>query len=66
MILAHALTFAFACFAFALILNLVRLATAPTVTDRILTLDTMTINTLALVVLYGTWAGTDRTSRPRS
>jgi len=59
MILAHALTFAFACFGLALILNVVRLATAPTVTDRILTLDTMTINTLALVVLYGTWAGTD-------
>ncbi len=32
--------------------------TAPTVTDRILTLDTMTVNSLALVVAYGIWAGT--------
>lgn len=58
MILPHALTFAFACFTLALVLNLARLFTAPTITDRILTLDTMTVNALALVVLYGIWAGT--------
>lgn len=58
MILAAALTFMTACIALALVLNLIRLFTAPTLTDRILTLDTMTVNTLALVVLYGIRAGT--------
>lgn len=58
MILPHALTFFVACIALALVLNLWRLFTAPTVTDRILTLDTMSVNALALVVAYGIWAGT--------
>jgi len=58
MILPYALFFAFVCFALALVLNLIRLVTAPTLTDRILTLDTMTVNAIALVVLYGVWAGT--------
>lgn len=53
MIISAALTFAFACFALALLLNLIRLATAPTVTDRILAIDTMVVNILALIVLYG-------------
>lgn len=58
MILPYALTFFLASIALALVLNLVRLFTAPTVTDRILTLDTMTVNAIALVVAYGIWAGT--------
>lgn len=58
MILPYALLFFFGCLAVALILNLIRLFTAPTLTDRILTLDTMTINSIALVVAYGIWAGT--------
>ena len=58
MILPYALLFFFACIAVSLVLNLWRLLTAPTVTDRILTLDTMTVNSLALVVAYGIWAGT--------
>jgi multicomponent K+:H+ antiporter subunit F len=58
MILSHALTFFLACIMLSLILNLWRLFTAPTVTDRILTLDTMTVNAIALVVAYGIWAGT--------
>ena len=58
MILGYALTFMFACLCIALAMNVVRLFNAPTVTDRILTLDTMTVNTLALVVLYGVWSGT--------
>lgn len=53
MIITYALTFAFACFAVALLLNLLRLLTAPTPTDRILAVDTMVVNILALVVLYG-------------
>jgi multicomponent K+:H+ antiporter subunit F len=51
--LTYALTFAIACFALALILNLIRLATAPSMPDRILTVDTMVINVIALIVLYG-------------
>lgn len=58
MILSTALIFMIGCICVALLLNLVRLFNAPTVTDRILTLDTMTVNALALVVLYGVWAGT--------
>lgn len=52
-VLHLALTFALGCFALALVLNLCRLATAPTMTDRILVVDTMTVNTIALVVLHG-------------
>jgi multicomponent K+:H+ antiporter subunit F len=58
MILPHALTFFCCCIAVALILNLWRLFTAPTLADRILTLDTMTVNAIALVTAYGIWAGT--------
>lgn len=49
----HAITFALACFSLALLLNLWRLARGPQVTDRILALDTMTINAIALIVLAG-------------
>ncbi len=49
----HAITFALACFALALPLNLWRLARGPLVADRILALDTMTINAIALIVLAG-------------
>jgi multicomponent K+:H+ antiporter subunit F len=58
MILSNALLFFVGCITLSLLLNLWRLFTAPTVTDRILTLDTMTVNVLALVVAYGIWAGT--------
>ena len=51
--LTYALTFAIACFALALLLNLIRLIAAPTMPDRILTVDTMVINVIALIVLYG-------------
>ena len=55
--LSYALTFAIACFALALLLNLIRLATAPTMPDRILTVDTMVINIIALIVLFGVHTG---------
>lgn len=58
MILTYALIFMLGCIGLALLLNLVRLFNAPTITDRILTLDTITVNTIALVVLYGVWSGT--------
>lgn len=53
MILSIALSFAIGCFALALGLNLIRLITAPTVPDRILAVDTMVVNVIALIVLYG-------------
>ncbi len=52
-----ALSFAVACFATGLVLNLWRLYTAPTVPDRVLVLDTMTVNAIALVVLSATQSG---------
>lgn len=57
MMLSLALAFAIGCFALALILNLIRLATAPTMPDRILAVDTMVVNTIALIVLYGVKTG---------
>jgi multicomponent K+:H+ antiporter subunit F len=51
--IALALTFAIGCFTVALLLNLWRLIAAPTMTDRILAVDTMVVNVIALIVLYG-------------
>ncbi len=56
MILTVALAFASACFSLALALNLLRLITAATPADRVLAVDTMTVNAIALLALYGaTW-----------
>lgn len=55
--LSLALAFAIGCFALALLLNLIRLATAPTMPDRILAVDTMVVNLIALIVLYGVKTG---------
>jgi multicomponent K+:H+ antiporter subunit F len=41
----------------ALLLNLWRLLKGPTAADRIVALDTMYINTLAVLVLFGVWRG---------
>ena len=57
MIVSYALTFALGAFGLALLLNLIRLATAPTLTDRILVVDTMTVNVIAIIVLYGMRSG---------
>jgi len=57
MITAYALDVALGCFGLALILNLIRLATAPSLTDRILAVDTMTVNIIAMIVLYGLGSG---------
>jgi multicomponent K+:H+ antiporter subunit F len=53
-----ALTFAFGCFGLGLMLNLWRLMVGPTAGDRVLALDTMVINAIALLVLYGIAVGT--------
>jgi len=57
MILDLALTFAIGCFALALVLNLWRLATAEDLVDRILVIDTMAVNTTALIILYAAHSG---------
>lgn len=43
----------------ALILNLLRLLIGPNVPDRVLALDTLYINGLALIVLFGIWLKSD-------
>jgi multicomponent K+:H+ antiporter subunit F len=53
-----ALTFAIGCYAVALLLDLWRIARGPDAADRILALDTMVINVIALLVLYGIARGT--------
>ena len=56
--IGYALVFAFACFGLGLLLNIYRIVIAPTVGDRILALDTMAINAIALLVLWGIAEGT--------
>lgn len=51
--LTTAVTIAFTCIAAALLLNFNRLLRGPSMPDRILALDTMYINTTALLVLFG-------------
>lgn len=52
-ILPLALGLAFLCVSLAILLNLFRLWRGPLSTDRILTVDTLTINAIALIVLFG-------------
>ena len=54
-----AVTTAFVCIALALLLNFWRLVRGPSLPDRILALDTMYINTVALLVLFGIHQGLD-------
>ena len=42
----------------AVLLNLYRLAVGPDVLDRVLALDTLVINAIALIVVIGIWYGT--------
>lgn len=51
--IAAAITFGFAAIGLSLLLNLYRLALGPGMPDRILALDTMVINAIALIMLYG-------------
>jgi multicomponent K+:H+ antiporter subunit F len=53
-----ALYFAFGCFGLGLLFNLWRVIVGPEVSDRILALDTMVINAIALLILYGILRGT--------
>lgn len=53
-----ALIFAAGCYGVALLLDLWRIVRGPDAADRILALDTMVINVIALLVLYGIWRET--------
>jgi len=57
--IAYAIYFTAACFGAALLMNLWQVATAPGIGDRVLALDTMVINSTALLVLYGLAQGTE-------
>lgn len=56
--ITYAMLFAFGCFGLGLLLNLWRIAVGPNTADRILALDTMVINVIALLIIYGIWQGT--------
>ncbi len=51
--ISYALLFGFVCLSLAFLLNLWRLVLGPTLTDRVLAGDTMVINVIALIMLYG-------------
>jgi len=55
--LSFALGFAITCFTVSLVLNAATFVRAPTLADRILAVDTMVINAIALIVLYGLKTG---------
>lgn len=56
--IGYALFFAFSCFGAALLINIYRVIRAPTIGDRILALDTMVVNVIALLALFGILKGT--------
>lgn len=55
--LITALSIAMFLFSLAIALNLFRLIKGPSLPDRIVALDTMYINTIALLVLFGIYQG---------
>lgn len=54
----YALIFGFIAISTALMMNLWRLTAGPTVMDRVVAVDTMVINIIALIILYGIWVQT--------
>ncbi len=51
--IGYALAFGFTAVSLALLMNLWRLLIGPKVIDRVLAVDTMVVNTIALIILYG-------------
>lgn len=49
----YALNFGFFALSLAVLLNLWRLLRGPTLMDRVLAVDTMVINVIALIILFG-------------
>lgn len=56
--LDNALWISLALFSISVLLNLYRVAIGPDLPDRILALDTMYVNSIALIVLFGIWLNT--------
>lgn len=51
--IAYALDFGFVALSLAVLLNLWRLLRGPSLMDRVLAVDTMVINIIALIILFG-------------
>ncbi|MTH63105.1 K+/H+ antiporter subunit F [Paracoccus shanxieyensis] len=56
--IAYALAFAYGCFGLAMLFCLYRVVRAPGMGDRVLALDTLTINVIALLTIFGIDRGT--------
>lgn len=56
--ISAALMFALGCYTLSLLFNLWRITRGPHAADRILALDTMVINMIALLIFYGILRGT--------
>lgn len=56
--IGSALAFAYGCFGLAMLMCLYRVIRGPDLPDRVLALDTMTINAIALLTLFGIDKGT--------
>ncbi|MBE7373650.1 K+/H+ antiporter subunit F [Pseudomonas lopnurensis] len=57
--LAYVIPFCLALLGLAAVLSVVRLVKGPDMPDRVLALDTLYINALALIVLFGIWLASD-------
>lgn len=57
--LAYVIIFCMGLLGVAVLLNLIRLVRGPDMPDRVLALDTLYINGLALIVLFGIWLASD-------
>ena len=56
--ISYALIFGFAAVSIALLFNLWRLIAGPTIVDRVLAVDTMVINSIGIVILFGIYQKT--------
>lgn len=57
--LGYVIPICLAMLAAALLLASARLIKGPSLPDRVLALDTLYINAIALIILYGIWKGTE-------
>lgn len=57
--IVYSAIFAATCFGAGFLMNLWKVATADVMSDRVLALDTMVINAIALMVLFGLANGTE-------
>ncbi|WP_374438093.1 K+/H+ antiporter subunit F [Pseudomonas panipatensis] len=55
--LAHVIPLCVALLVLAVLLTVARLVRGPSVADRILALDTLSVEAIALIVLFGIWRG---------